>query len=187
MTSNAKLANLRGNGQYSFAVVGESHYQAELEELVGGRTEESAEHYCQAELIPEPDNPFDRNAVYVSIAGEKVGYLPRQTVVRYNEARLARAVEIGWCAAVIVGGWERGEDDRGHFGVKLDVAQPFHFEDIRNADSATYARHTPITTNKAEAIRAGRRDLRQLCSRALIVLLICASAAVLWHFWPVPS
>ena len=55
MAFHVKLANLRGSGQYGFAVVGEASYQDELEELAGGRTEESAEHYCSAELIPEPD------------------------------------------------------------------------------------------------------------------------------------
>jgi HIRAN domain len=82
MASHVGLANLRGNGQCGFAVVGEASYQDGLEELAGGRTEESAEHYCGAELIPEPDNPFDRNAVYVTISGEKVGYLPRKTAAR---------------------------------------------------------------------------------------------------------
>jgi hypothetical protein len=50
-----------------------------FEELVGGRTKESAEYYCDAELIPEPDNAFDVNAVFVCVSGEKVGYLPRKT------------------------------------------------------------------------------------------------------------
>ena len=35
------------------------------------------------DLIPEPDNPWDRNAVAVYIDGRKVGYLPRETSAAY--------------------------------------------------------------------------------------------------------
>jgi hypothetical protein len=181
MTSHSKIANLRGNGQYGFAVVGESSHQDELEELAGGRTEESAEYYCDAELIPEPDNAFDDNAVFVSVSGEKVGYLPRKTAARYNEARIAHGIDLAICAAVIVGGWDRGEDDYGHFGIKLDVVQPFHFENIRQRPMIASAAAAParIMVDRAAAIRAGRQQRWGRHARA-IVAVACAAAAA-WY------
>ena len=53
-------------------VVGESHYQAELEAIVGGKSEAACEVEKWAHLVPEPENPYDRNAVAVYIEGRKV-------------------------------------------------------------------------------------------------------------------
>jgi hypothetical protein len=50
--------------------------QSELEEIVGGRTEEGAEYECTALLVPEPDNAFDQNAIMVFIEAQKRGYAP---------------------------------------------------------------------------------------------------------------
>jgi hypothetical protein len=70
------VSRLRGNGRFGFAVVGESHRQSELEEIVGGRTEEGAEFECTALLVPELDNAFDQNAIMVFIEAQKIGVLP---------------------------------------------------------------------------------------------------------------
>ena len=67
--------NIKGDGEFGFAVVGESNYQRELEQIVGGKSEDSCEEYVDALLVPEPTNPHDPSAVYVEIAGRKVGYL----------------------------------------------------------------------------------------------------------------
>ena len=55
--------------EHSFptAAVGESHYQAALEALCGGHNRYGHEMECEAELIPEPSNPYDPNAVQVMI------------------------------------------------------------------------------------------------------------------------
>jgi HIRAN domain len=169
-----RLANLLGNGQYSFAVVGESHHQIELEEIVGGRTEESADFECAALLVSEPDNSFDPNAIMVFITGEKVGYLPRKAAARYNEARQAHGIDLAVCDATIVGGWDRGDDDVGHFGVRLDVSQPFRFENIRDWQPPA---------GQAAAQQPTRRSRY---SAVLAVLFICAGAMA-WYVMTSPS
>jgi hypothetical protein len=65
-TESQPGAFVSGDGGYQFEVVGESHYQADLERIVGGRTEDNARCECVAVLTPEPDNPYDPQAVYVS-------------------------------------------------------------------------------------------------------------------------
>nr|WP_294849696.1 HIRAN domain-containing protein [uncultured Sphingomonas sp.] len=118
---------LQGSGQFDFPVVGEANYQQALSNIAGGRSEDSAAHLCAAIFAHDNANPHDDNAVAVVIEGKLIGYLPR------DEARQFRT-EIGrlnpdrgavGCAALITGGWDRGDGDVGHFGVFLDVARPF--------------------------------------------------------------
>ena len=45
----SRVTPLAGDETYSQEIVGESHYQDALEKIVGGRTEDSAEHYCDAD------------------------------------------------------------------------------------------------------------------------------------------
>jgi HIRAN domain len=121
-------------------IVGESHYQAQLESVAGGKGEESCELEKFAYLVREPDNPYDRNAVAVYIDGGIVGYLSRDDAKEYG-----RLIDQMWanfachavCRARITGGWRRfGSDgatvvDEGHFGVKLALAAP---EDLLGAN-----------------------------------------------------
>ena len=122
-TQSQPGAIVSGDGGYHFEVVGESHYQAELERIVGGRTEDSASYQCVAILKPEPDNPYDPQAVCVTVNGRTVAYLSRDWAVKFNAALTSNGFAQAACSALIVGGWERG-GDRGHFGIKLDIALP---------------------------------------------------------------
>jgi hypothetical protein len=123
-------AFVSGDGSYLFEVVGESHYQADLERIVGGRTEDSASFQCVGTLIPEPDNPYDPQAVCVSVDGRTVAHLSRDWAAKFKDALLSSGYARASCNALIVGGWDRGEDDRGHFGIKLDIALPLNFQPV---------------------------------------------------------
>lgn len=106
-------------------VVGESRHQIELEHVVGGREEISRDVERWACLFREPDNPYDRNAVGVFVDGLEVGYLGRDDAIRYAPLLDSLACSRGAvavCRAKIVGGWSR-PGDRGHFGVKLALAE----------------------------------------------------------------
>jgi HIRAN domain len=108
-------------GDWSYEIVGESHYQDELSKLCGGKTESGVELECEADLIPERNNRHDNNAVMVEIDGLKVGYLFRE------DARVYKSMignQPSFCNAIIVGGWDRGSRGSGSFGVKLDIAWP---------------------------------------------------------------
>jgi hypothetical protein len=122
-SSTETLNITNGPGTYDVDVVGESHYQEALESICGGRTEDSQRLEVEAFLVPESDNPDDSEAVRVEIQDQTVGYLDRETARSFRE----RMAEIGLtpaaakCSVIIVGGWDRGDGDRGHFGVKLDL------------------------------------------------------------------
>lgn len=121
--AGTEIGQLNGPGSYLFDIVGESKYQGALEQICGGRTEDGAEKYVRACLNLEDANPFDDQAVRVDIDGRTVGYLSRTSARHYRK----RLTELGHlrivceCDAIIVGGWDRGDGDKGHFGVRLDL------------------------------------------------------------------
>jgi hypothetical protein len=105
-----------------FKVVGTSHHQKDLERLAGGRSSKSADVEVMAALLLEDDNPHDPKAVRVEIEGRAVGHLDRESARAFRRLLVKRGEEgMGiLCPARIVGGWDKGGDDRGHFGVRLE-------------------------------------------------------------------
>jgi hypothetical protein len=105
-------------------VVGESNYQPALDHAAGGRTPDGcATSLVTAELVREPRNRYDRNAVRVDIAGQVVGYLPRADAPRYHQlvAVLWEQGVVATCWARLTGGWDRGPHDQGSIGIMLDI------------------------------------------------------------------
>jgi hypothetical protein len=116
-------AVLEGENAFRVEVVGESHYQDNLETICGPRKPEGEDLVVDAELVPEPGNPHDKNAIQVQIHGLTVGYLRRSDAVAYYEQMVPR-IGSGVRAKVkarIRGGWERSASDRGHYGVYIDL------------------------------------------------------------------
>lgn len=114
-----------GDGEFEYHLVGTSHYQAALETICGGKTRDSAHHFCAALVTPQPNNPYDRHAVVVAIFGMIVGHLDRDDAREFIRALRHGGYADAACEASIVGGWDRGHDDTGYFGVRLNAALPF--------------------------------------------------------------
>jgi hypothetical protein len=114
-----------GDGQFEFPIVGESHYQRELEKMTGPRTEEGCRQKCAALLLPEPNNPYDRHAVAVLIHGIRVGYLSRDVCAEFLDALSRADYSRAACEAVIVGGWRRRGQEDGFYGVRLNACLLF--------------------------------------------------------------
>jgi hypothetical protein len=111
------------HGDFDIDIVGESHYQSALERIAGGKDRDSAELECTATIVLEDSNPHDGNAVRIDIAGQTVGYFPRDDAKTYRcvlaKAGSPRATLT--VPAMIVGGWKRGAANEGSFGVKLNM------------------------------------------------------------------
>jgi hypothetical protein len=129
-------------------LVGTAPYQEALQVIAGDTPESAPELEKWAHLIPEPDNPWDRNAVAVYIDARKIGYLPRESSAAYAALLTqlwatshARAV----CRAVVSGGSYKvttqagsvTEVDDEQFGVKLALAAPQHFDVTRELKQLT--------------------------------------------------
>jgi hypothetical protein len=118
-------------------VAGESYYQRALNLVAQGRAfpEDFDAHLAvQATLVPEPDNPWDGNAVRVDVVlGHqtlKVGYLPASRAARYQPRLLSLAATgvQGVCPARICGGGD-GRD----YGIYLFLS---HARDVLDDDRA---------------------------------------------------
>jgi hypothetical protein len=110
---------------FNVQAVGESRFQEEIGSIVGGRRVEG--HNCQvpAELV-FAETERDPEGIGVRINNLLVGYLPFETARQVRpllEALSAKDKAIT-CKAKIVGGWDRGSDDQGFFGVKLSLSLP---------------------------------------------------------------
>ena len=118
---------VEGDGEFEAEVVGESFYQDAFVRLCGPKTEQGCDLEFVAQLVPDPANPYDENAVAVVIRGEKVGHLSRDDALAYRLA-LARTGMNGallTCTANVTGGWRRmrnGKLSEGHYGVRLDIS-----------------------------------------------------------------
>lgn len=112
---------------FTFDVVGESQWQANLEAVCGAKTEDGHRKHVIAELCFEDGNAADSEAVVVLIAGFPVGYVPREKANGVREEILRLNPDERYavtCDAKIVGGWRREDGDEGHFGVKLSLSSP---------------------------------------------------------------
>jgi hypothetical protein len=107
-------------GDMRVDVVGESHYQAAIRAVCNWRPGVDRLYSCTAELVPEPTNPYDRNAIKVMIDGACVGHLSRQDAVTLGPA-IREAIKrqgTGMCRAVIAG---RANGDTDNLGVFLHL------------------------------------------------------------------
>lgn len=152
---------IEGPGNYAFDIVGEVNYQAALEAICGGRTEDGVNREAVAVLVCEDSNPHDSKAVRVDIDGMTVGYLSR-TDARIYRTELRRQNSDGAvlrCAALIGGGWDRGRGDPGYFGVKLDLPVEETVPATKNAAPASVedvkARHY---TSAPETVKQLKRE-----------------------------
>ena len=106
-------------GRYHQEVVGESHYQREIEQAAeGAERGPDGRPVTRVLVLREPNNRHDRNAVKIlDLAGRTFGYLPRSAAAELNEALagLEARREPASCMAVIAGGGDRS------FGVWLDL------------------------------------------------------------------
>jgi HIRAN domain len=103
-------------------IAGESHYQDALEQVGGGRNAFGVRNQLiTVELVREPANPYDPNAVKIQADGHHLGYLPREDAPRFHAVidRLTAKNRPATCRARLTGGWDRGRHDRGSIGLRI--------------------------------------------------------------------
>lgn len=110
---------------FNIDVVGEAQWQDSIGAIVGGRCEEGHNCHVPAQLVFD-DNPRDHNAIGVMIDMRAVGWVPSERCGEFRAAlqKLNPDNRPVTCKAKIVGGWDRGRNDRGFFGVKLSLSIP---------------------------------------------------------------
>jgi hypothetical protein len=108
-------------GEEVVQTVGESFYQQALLRHCRVRRGDAVRVTCRATLVPQPDNPYDSNAVAVQIGGELVGHLARKEAPRWQPIvrTLADRGYVATCEAMIAGRGHQGETD--NLGVFLHL------------------------------------------------------------------
>jgi hypothetical protein len=143
-------------GRDTLEVVGESFYQDALWQLVGGFCSERVSQPCRATLLPEPTNPYDKNAVEVLIDGHLVGHLSREDAVAYAPglSRLMAGCATGHVAleGVIAGGGPREGGRIGYLGVFL------HHDPVQFGVAPHYTAGGRLRTGLSEAIATDLAD-----------------------------
>ena len=119
------MLKLTGPGTYEMEVVGESHYQKELNEICGERSADGKHIRVEAALVLEKGNRYDRNAVRVDISGKTVGYLRREiaALLRKQFKQDGLREEAVAVDALIQGGFELDEGGFANYGVRIDLGQ----------------------------------------------------------------
>lgn len=109
-------------GLRRWEVSGEGRHQGAIDTVAGPKQYDGVWAEKVATLTPEPDNPYDDQAVAVVIGGLVVGYLAHTEATAHRRL-IDRAVArhgTATCAAVVNGGWYReDEDSEGSYGVHL--------------------------------------------------------------------
>jgi hypothetical protein len=108
---------------FPVGIVGESRRQGVLRALGGDRRRRNETVIFRAALVPEPNNPYDPNAIAVYIeGGAQIGYLAKEDAVDYRELarHLIERRAVGLCRAKLIG----GIPDKPSVGVVLDLADP---------------------------------------------------------------
>lgn len=101
-------------------VVGESNYQPAIREACDWEPGTDTHFECFAELVPEPTNRYDPNAVRVDIDGACVGYLSREDAVELGPAISEALSEHGsGLVRAVIAGRAAGETD--NLGVFLHL------------------------------------------------------------------
>lgn len=121
---------LVGDGTFQFPVVGESHYQKQIAEIVGDWDPTIGVRNVRCFLVmqPEPDNPYDPNAVALRFKRGTVGFLARNVAAEFCAALERSALTFAVVRGVVNGGWQDPGREDGLFGIRLDARRPFTFE-----------------------------------------------------------
>jgi hypothetical protein len=146
-------ARLHG-GDEDLEVVGEASYQDALWALCGGQLGDRVCNDITAVLVPEPQNPYDVNAIAIRIDGSLVGYLGRAQAAAYLPGLQKRMRECGALVALrgeIVGGVYY-PDGPGRLGVWLKH-DPSDFG-IASASQAR-VRLSAVVANSGGTMRTG--------------------------------
>jgi len=140
-------------GWYGSEVAGESFHSKDIEGLFRGRIpDDGATLEVDAQLVPEPTNLHDRNAVKVMVGSAHVGYLPKEVAGDYLPV-LRELIAAGYaphCAAQ-VRAWPNVDysyDGRGGVrqrrsgissSVRLDLAEPHMLVPLNAAPVVAHA------------------------------------------------
>lgn len=160
--------------------VGEASYQPALEWAALGRNDRGGNRRgVVAQLVRDPKNRYDADAVQVLVGGHTVGFLPADVARGYHPVldHLAGHGSPATCRAELTGGWDRCGGDRGHFGIELDCSPaPWEQHHAFLPDDRRLVLSDQIEGIEVEAIFFGRLEFDSVVQLTVHEGRVCA-----WH------
>ena len=131
----------QGDGEYGYEIVGTSHYQEALRTICGGLNKNGHNLKRTAYLVHDANNKYDKRAIAVLVEGRLIGHLSKRDAPDYYDYLAKHELFKAniRSPAQIVGGWDRGPEHTGLFGVRLDLTLPLTLEK-RDASAEREAR-----------------------------------------------
>jgi hypothetical protein len=117
------------NGYPNIEVAGEAHREDEIIRALGRSPgiDEEIEENLTAQLVPEPDNPYDKKAISVRVNGQIVGYIERDQTAPYLNSihRIAASGHTAITNARIWAVKRRNWDGEVSFYSRVSIAMPW--------------------------------------------------------------
>lgn len=129
----------------SLDVVGEAYRDDEVIAVIGRRpkVDEEIELRELATLIPEPDNPYDKNAISVRIKGHLVGYMSKDDAKHYKPYvdRIVASGHVPVTSASIWAVLRDGYNGKPRFfsNVRLALSEPHLLLPVNDPPSTAYS------------------------------------------------
>jgi len=118
------IACKRGRG-WTIPLVGTSQYQDVLLRLAGGRKTDNGVNLDVLVILKHDDgNVYDSNAIAAYVDKRQVGFLRGEDSQTFRDFLEKNGTTTAECDARVIGGWDRGGDDVGNFGVRLNLSWP---------------------------------------------------------------
>ncbi|MFF3039190.1 HIRAN domain-containing protein [Arthrobacter citreus] len=117
----------------NFEIVGEAYREAQITAALSRpvKRDQEVEETHEALLIPEPDNPYDPNAISVRVRGQVVGYLSREAAAVYSPV-IHRIAGSGLVAtttariwAVTRKSWDNSAGPRFFSNIRVYLPEPY--------------------------------------------------------------
>lgn len=140
--------------KHNFHVTGCSHYVEAFENIAipnhvydwsnaelldgadeGDETFELQYLFKDVDLVPEPENKYDPNAIAVVVRGEKIGYIKSASCTQVKNLLASDDFLRAEISAMEYGNVKRVvEDDRGKLRIKVDTCPPYAVVTIFNGE-----------------------------------------------------
>lgn len=106
-------------------ISGESFYHDAIIDVIGEPTEDGYDVTVNGRLVRDPTNKYDSNAIKCLIKERHVGHVNREDAEDISHYMDSHNITEILVSCEVTGGWSRGKNDSGFFGITAYVPSKF--------------------------------------------------------------
>jgi HIRAN domain len=118
-------------------ISGESFYHDAIIDVIGEPTEDGYDVTVNGRLVRDPANKYDSNAIKCLINGRHVGHVNRDDAEEISHYMDTHNITDLLVSCEVTGGWSRGKNDSGFFGITAYVCDHSHSAGINICTNRT--------------------------------------------------